>query len=131
MYASRLSATLFMLSASIGGLCLRSQPIICFSISHRRVSIQKCASHSSNAASMSMLSRLASRLVDSAEDKQEHATASTSSGEVSFWCYTLIESDVQYFADFAEVYRAFFPTCSNLSSRSSQSITTFPPMTFE
>jgi len=122
VHASRLSATLFMLSASTGGLCLRSQPIICFRISHRRVSTQKCASQLPSAASMSMLSRLANCLVDTAENKQERGATSTSSGEVSCWFYTSIESDVQYFADFAEVYRAFFPSCANLISRSSQSI---------
>jgi hypothetical protein len=66
---------------------------------------------------MSMLSRLANRLVDTAEDKQEHAVTSTSSGEVLSWFYTSIESDVQYFADFAEVYRAFFPNCARVLSR--------------
>lgn len=126
MHASRLSATLFMLSASTGGLCLRSRPIICFRISHRRVCIQKCASQSPSAASMSMLSRLAKRLVDTAEDKQEHATASTSTGEVSYRFYAFIESDVQYFTDFAEVFRTFFPSYARLISRSSQSITTTP-----
>ena len=48
-----------------------------------------------------------------------------------FWVYKFIESNVQYFADFAEVYRAFFPSCANLISRRSQSITTTPPITFE
>jgi len=83
VHASRLSETLFMLSASTGGLCLRSQPIICFRISHKRVSIQICASQLPSAASMSMLRRLANRLVDTTEDKQGHTVTSTSSGEVS------------------------------------------------
>ena len=121
MHASRLSATLFMLSASTGGLCLRSQPIICFKITHRRFCIKKCASRSPAAASMSMLSRLAKCLVDAEEDKQEHMVASTSSGEVTSWFYTPVESDVQYFADFAEVYRTFFTTCAKPRERCSQS----------
>jgi hypothetical protein len=115
-----------MLSASTGSLCLRSQPIICFRISHRRVCIQKCASQSPSAASMSMLSRLAKRLVDTAEHKQEHTAVPTSSGEVLRWCYTSIETRVQYFADFAEVYRIVFPSCGGPLSRSSQSRTAKP-----
>jgi len=110
-----------MLSASTGGLCLRSQPSVCFRISHRRVCIKKCASQSPNAASMSMLSRLATRLVGT-----EHTVASTSSGEVSYQFCISIEGDVQYFADFAEVYRSFFPSCAKFISRTSQSITTTP-----
>ena len=37
--------------------------------------------------------------------------------------YPSVDRDVQYIADFAEVYRTFFPSCARLISRSSQSIT--------
>lgn len=128
MHAFSLSATVFMLSASTGGLCLRSRPIICFRISHRRACIQKCASQAPGTASISLLNRLARRLVDTAEGEQEHTVAPTSSGEVSYRFYALIESTVQYFADFADVFRAFLPSCPNpeLISRSGQSMRTTP-----